>query len=136
MNKTDQRLLAELFSVGLRSGPFILVKSVNDRTWMFFEEDESKNLKVMPAGLAIIGVFKNPCVAFQMFKKIFPFCNYSYKNTASFLTDIPSDLLIDANRAFDKYPIEEIIIRLRTGLLLIEYGSGQIIIDRLSESQG
>lgn len=136
MNNTEQKLLAELFSIGLRSGPFILVKSVKDRTWMFFEEDERKNLKVMPAGLAVIGVFQNARLAFQMFKKIFPLCNRSYEDAASFLTDIPNDLLMNANRVFDKYPIEEIIRKLKIGFPLIEHGSDPIIIDRLSESQG
>lgn len=136
MNNPKLKLLAELLSAGLRSGPFILMKSVNDRTWMFFEEDENKNLKVMPAGLAVIGVFKNFRIAFQMFKKIFPLCNYSYEETASFLTDVPASLLIDANRAIDKYPVEEIIIRLKNCLPLIERSTGPVIIDKLSDSQG
>jgi len=103
---------------------------------MFFEKDGYENLKVMPAGLAVIGVFKNPYIAFKMFKKIFSLCYYSYEQTASFLTDIQASLLVDANRAFDKYSIEEIIKRLRNGIPLIDHGSGPIIIDRLADSQG
>ncbi len=135
MENTNQKLLAELLSVGLRNGPFILVKSIKNRTWMFFEDD-GKNLKVMPAGLAVIGAFKNPWIAFRIFQKVFPLCGFSYEGTASFLTDVSAQLLVDANRAISKYPIEEIIRRLRNGIPLIDRGSGPIIIDRLSNSQG
>ncbi len=136
MNNAEQELLAELFFVGLQNGPFILVKSIKDRTWMFFEEDERKNLKTTPTGLAVIGAFKNPWVAFHFFKKIFPLFNYSYESTASFLTGLPASLLVDANRAFDKDPMSEIIEKLKAGLPLVDRGSGPIIIDKLADSQG
>ena len=129
--------LAKLLSVGLMGGPFILVKSIDfkNRDWMFFHEDNG-NLKVTPAGVAMIGVFGNSRIALMMFKKLFPLLGYSYETTVSFITDVPAKLLIDANNAIDKYPIEEIVRRLSSGLPLIEHGSGPRIIDELSDSQG
>lgn len=136
MDRSSELRLARQLFLGLQLPNVELVKSLSDRKWMFFEFKECSGLQVTPTGLAVVGAIGNLSCALHLFKKAVREYNWSYEFAAALLTGVPRELLTDANRAHDRYSIEEIIIRLMQGTPLIEHGSGPKIIDRLSESQG
>jgi hypothetical protein len=134
MKKSAQMRLARLLSLGRQFSGVIPVRSVTDRTWIFFEFDPEQSLwRAMPAGLAIMAVFNSPEQAFEAYKQAVPQCGWSYEAAAALLTEVPADLLIESNRAYDKHPLDEIIRRLSQGIPLIEYGTGPRIIDPISD---
>jgi len=134
MEKSVQLRLAKLLLIGRQIARVIPARFIIDRTWIFFEFDPEINLwKAMPTGLAIMAVFNDPEQAFEAYKRTVPQCGWSYEGAAALLTGIPAGLLVESNKAYWKYSLDEINNRLTQGLPLIEQGIGPRIIDPLSD---
>jgi hypothetical protein len=102
---------------------------------MFEYNKPDGNWKAMPAGLAIFAKCSHPKLAFAQYKLAVKSCSWSYESAAELVTGIPKELLIEANKAYDKYSLDEIISRLSSGIPLIARPIGARIIDKLSEPE-
>lgn len=131
--KEDQLELGRLLhcSTALNVIP---ARSIRDRTWIMFEFDYTCAMwRSMPAGLAIMAKYGDPEIAFQEYKLAVINNGWSYELAAEKLTGIPKELLVEVNKAYIRYSLEEIIYRLYNTVPLLERSIGPRIIDKLSE---
>ena len=134
MSRQIELRLAELLRRGSGLPNINIVRSLKDATWIFFEYDaETKLWTVLPAGLAVIAAFPTPESAFDTYKQAVPRCGWSYEEAASLLTRVSRKLLVDANKAYVQYSLEEIISRLTEGIPLVRQPVGPRIIDPISD---